>query len=156
KGPHFLWQFAKLPLAANDVQLFGKHSATPALATVAMQNSSTDTTIHEFGIAILPGGIDDGPFGLCTRKSNTTRNHTVNDATPENDQWTVRTKVRQWSTTKCQGGTPVGGGVSGRSVTIVRLSDGMILRTFGRVTGTPALNDIPAALVTAGVAKDTN
>jgi type IV pilus assembly protein PilY1 len=141
-GPHFLWQMAKVPLGANDVELFGKHAATPALATLAINDSGG--VVHEVGVAILPGGQDDGPFGICDRASHLAGSGApITGANPDAiplTNWNVRTRVRQWHPTD-----PLGG-VSGRSVTIVRLDNGQIIRTFGRYTGTAGQNDIPTAI----------
>jgi type IV pilus assembly protein PilY1 len=152
-GPHFLWQMAKLDpstLVAGEVQLFGKHSATPALATLAIKDSSA--VVHEVGVAILPGGVDDGPFGVCDRLSNVAGSHVAGaapDATPENDHWKVRKRVRQWAQSGCSGG------VAGRSVTIVRLDNGQIIKTFGRYNGSANQRDIAQVLHTKGVDINT-
>ncbi len=147
KGPHFLWQLAKIDTkAGSEVELFGKHSATPAIATLAFNDGGT---VKEVGVAILPGGIDDGPFGECNRKTiiNT---HTASDATPTDDLWQPRTMVRKWAN-NCNDG------VAGRSVTIVRLDNGEIIRTFGRYTsGSPTQNDIPAVIATANRATNAD
>ncbi len=152
KGPHFLWQMANIPLAAGDVQLFGKHAATPALTTLAISNG---TAVEEVGVAILPGGVDDGPFGVCARTSNTdTAGKHVNtgliDATPEDDKWGVRNTVRRWSSAGCSRGVP------GRSVSIVRVSDGKLLAVFGRYSATANQSDIAQIIKTNGTAQVIN
>ncbi len=150
-GPHFLWQLAKIPTAvAGDGQLFGKHAATPALATLAIKDSSS--VVHEVGVAILPGGVDDGPFGICDRLSNTTTSYVAGatpDATPETTAWKVRKRVRRWSQAGCSGGVP------GRSVTIVRLDNGQIIKAFGRYSATASQSDLTQALNTKGVVINT-
>ncbi len=146
KGPHFLWQLAKLPVASNEVQLFGSHSATPAITTLAIADSSS--VVHEVGVAILPGGVSGSPTGTCTRATKAT------NKLPAGSLFPARTKVREWSSVSC-GGAGIGGGVAGRSVTIVRLDTGEIIRTFGRYTaGTPTLNDIPGII--AAKSRQTN
>jgi type IV pilus assembly protein PilY1 len=127
-GPHFLWQMAGAPLAIGDVQLFGKHSATPAIGTITVNVSGTG--LREVGVAILPGGISDGPFaGTCPRAGSTTASTTT--ALPADSTWNARGEVRNWAGNACTLGVP------GRSVTIVRMEDGAILRTFGRTADVP-------------------
>jgi type IV pilus assembly protein PilY1 len=156
-GPHFLWQLTTVPTTSVEVQLFGKHSATPAITTVAYNNASGNRT--EVGVAILPGGVDDGPFqGTCQRRAGTSGAVATysgpgpNDAIPSDGHWLPRAQVRNWTKGTC--GTGTNDNVAGRSVTIVRLDNGQIVKTFGRViTGNPARSDIPSAIVTQGFAK---
>jgi type IV pilus assembly protein PilY1 len=128
-GPVFRWQMTTVP--TGNMGLFGARSATPALTTLYMDPTG-GTNPREIGVAILPGGIDTVPAtqAQCARS-------TAYSAT---DPYPVRTSVRCW-------GNPVppsGGGspppqspsdfVLGRSVTIVRVDTGEIVRVFARQT----------------------
>jgi type IV pilus assembly protein PilY1 len=145
-----------VPVAAGEVQIFGKHSGTPAITTLAYNDASGNR--QEVGVAILPGGVDDGPFqGTCQRRTGssgapaTYTGPGANDAIPADGHWLPRTYVRSWTKGDCTAGT--NDNVPGRSVTIVRLDNGQVVRTFGRViTGNPSRSDIPSALVSGGVA----
>lgn len=148
KGPHFLWQLTDIPSAASGemakgtrdslvgtpatkmVALFGKNTSTPAVGMVDIKVAGVD---HQVGVAILPGGYDDPPYGTtltppsecprATQPSGVDISDTTNGA--------VRTKVRQWAKGGC--GNPV----PGRNLTIVRLDNGEIIRIFGRILDTP-------------------
>ncbi len=132
KGPQFLWQLTSMPLYQNVAQteLFGQHSATPAITTVFVDLDGSGA--HEVGVAILPGGSDNAPTGgSCARDGSTE----ANDAEPASG-FAARTHVQCWA--------PAGQPVVGRSVTIVRLDTGEVLRVFGRKA------DLPAALAASG------
>lgn len=132
KGPQFLWQLTTMPKLSNgnaDRELFGAHSATPAITTVFVDLDNTGNP-HEVGVAILPGGIDGGPVtGKCKRAASA-----GNDAAPLTG-FARRDYVRCWAAS--------GANVPGRSVTVVRLDTGEVLRTFSR------LADAPQALIDA-------
>ncbi len=147
RGPHFLWQLTDLPKATDDkapvvrrtrdgkerVSLFGRTTGTPAITTLQI---STPTGERQVGVAILPGGIDGQPVAgaSCPRKSSSGSGDRVNDpARPPRDY------VRQWAT-DCTLPVP------GRSVTIVRLDTGEILRHFAR------RDDVPKSLPSGVVA----
>ena len=125
-GPIFRWQMTSVP--SSTKQIFGAHSGTPAITTVfARLNDGKSTSTREIGVAILPGGYDAPPgSGSCPRDADT------KDA-PLSDQsgaapkagYAARTKVRCW-------------GGAGRSVTVVRLDTGEILKTFMRTSDVPA------------------
>jgi type IV pilus assembly protein PilY1 len=144
-------------LPSGQVQLFGKHSTTPAIATVAYDVAGVR---KEVGVAILPGGVDDGPFqGSCQRRQAgapvTYATHGAGDSLPEDDKWLPRSLVRNWTKGNCGAGT--NDNVAGRSVTIVRLEDGQIVRAFGRViSGQANRTDIPDAIVSKGVATNAD
>lgn len=130
KGPRFLWQLTSMPKYNNqpDRELFGNTSATPAITTVFIQDNGTT---HEVGVAILPGG-SPGPAqpGSCPRAAAA-----GNDAAPLVG-FSRRDSVRCWASSPS---APV----PGRSVTVVRLDTGEILRVFGRK------QDLPQALIDA-------
>ncbi len=128
KGPQFLWQLTDMPkyLGLPQTALFGQHSATPAITTIFADLDGSGA--HEIGVAILPGGAESGPTGgQCARGAAA-----GNDAAPVSG-FQRRNNVQCWAAA----GTPV----VGRSVTIVRLDTGEVLRVFGRTA------DLPAALV---------
>jgi type IV pilus assembly protein PilY1 len=133
KGPQFLWQLTSMPTYSGltQTELFGQHSATPAVTTVFAAVHG-DPTPHEIGVAILPGGSDSGPVGgQCARGASA-----GNDAEPTS-AFKRRDNVQCWAAT----GQPV----VGRSLSIVRLDTGEVLRVFGRKA------DLPAALVAANL-----
>lgn len=129
KGPQFLWQLTSVPPINNnpDRALFGQHSGTPAVTTVFVDLDGSGP--HEVGVAILPGGIDSSAVGgSCKRYGSA-----GNDAAPAG--WTRRDYVRCWAAANQP--------VPGRSLTIVRLDTGEVLRTFSRWA------DAPQALIDA-------
>ena len=137
-GPHFLWQLTDVP-ANNDASetaitrtttigkmagLFGKNTGTPAVGMATIKTA--DSTNHQIGIAVLPGGYDNPPFpGSCPRHSQP-GGIDMTDAESK-----PRLSVRQWAKGGC--GSPV----TGRNVTIVRADTGEVLRIFGRTMDVP-------------------
>ena len=148
RGPHFLWQLTDLPKSGTSdparvvrrsrsgtdmVSLFGRTTGTPAIATVQLKIDSTD---HQVGVAILPGGVDGLPYPgeSCDRIGPSTLYANDPARTP-------RSKVRKWAK-NCTG---TDSAVPGRGVTIVRLDTGQIIRHFGRQS------DVPETIWNAGV-----
>ncbi|HTQ41783.1 MAG TPA: hypothetical protein VMI75_03430, partial [Polyangiaceae bacterium] len=134
-GPVFRWQLTKLP--ATNFQLFGSSSATPAITTLFMDPGDGGKA-REIGVAILPGGQNGPPTsslatGGCDRAAKTT------DSAPINS-YTARKTVRCWGTNKLATDPVVG-----RSLTIVRLDTGEILRAFGRKEDFPANDTLARA-----------
>jgi type IV pilus assembly protein PilY1 len=129
KGPKFLWQLTDMPNYQSQPQrqLFGQHGATPAITTIFADLDGTGA--HEIGVAILPGGSDGPPTGAACDRMGTVGQ----DAAPSG--YPRRNKVRCWAAS----GQPV----AGRSVTVVRLDTGEVLRVFGRQA------DLPQALIDA-------
>lgn len=124
KGPQFLWQLTSMP--SGQTELFGQHSATPAITTVFVDLDGSGP--HEVGVAILPGGSDGAAVGpKCQRADPNGQN--VNNAEPIDQNYPHRAYVQCW------GSSPV----VGRSVTVVRLDTGEVLRTFGQKADLPAL-----------------
>ncbi len=123
KGPQFLWQLTDVPAIKGvpDRALFGQHSGTPTITTVFADLDGAGP--HEVGVAILPGGIDTGAVGGSCKRLGTPGN----DAAPTG--WTRRDFVRCWAAP--------GKNVPGRSLTVVRLDTGEVLRTFSRLADTP-------------------
>jgi type IV pilus assembly protein PilY1 len=172
-GPHFQWQITSINLTGKTTvpagfvpnQIFGKISATPAIATVYADPSlpiagpGSITNPQEIGIAILPGGRD----GLPTAGATCPRELAVNAAAyttkaplwqpsgaaglalPANSPYNVsdpffppRFNVRSWATT-CSG---PGSAVAGRSVMIVSVATGQILALFERAESSGFTNDV--------------
>jgi type IV pilus assembly protein PilY1 len=116
-GPRFLWQ---LTTDADGNPLFGRGGATPLITTVFLDTGNGEV---EVPVAVLPGGQSDAPTGgQCTRGG--TSFTTIDSA------YQPRTSVNCY-----------GSGVGGRSLTIVRLDTGEVIRTFRR-----QLTDAPASL----------
>jgi type IV pilus assembly protein PilY1 len=162
-GPHFLWQLTDVPekvgsekakpvrkdrdLPARDrVALFAQRTGTPAITTLYFDPTTVSATgpgtaPREIGVAILPGGIDGPPSttATCGRDPRALAGgtHSRSDSTLP-----PRTSVRQWG--KTNGSCPTVGTepVPGRSLTLVRLDTGEIIRHFGRAT-----QDVPQNLV---------
>ncbi|HEY2369098.1 MAG TPA: hypothetical protein VGH87_22030, partial [Polyangiaceae bacterium] len=135
KGPQFLWQLTSMPSykSGTQTELFGMHSATPAITTVFVDLDGGGA--HEVGVAVLPGGSDGAAVGgSCARKGG-------DDLQPLNGAFAARSSVQCWAAS----GQPV----VGRSVTIVRLDTGEVLRVFGQKA------DLPVALVDANRAGTT-
>ncbi len=138
-GPQFLWQMVDVPDASgagpagpmigkdnanrDRYSMFGKVSATPAIATLFFDPSTSGTgAAKEIAVAILPGGYEDDPVsGKCPRALGgypSTANRSDSGFTP-------RSKVRKWAT-NCSDPVP------GRSLTVVRLDTGEVVRVFSR------------------------
>jgi len=136
KGPQFLWQLTSMPVYKGlaQTELFGQHSATPAITTIYADLDGSGP--HEIGVAILPGGSDSAPVGgSCVRGAGA-----GNDAAPSG-QFQRRGSVQCWA--------PAGQPVVGRSVSIVRLDTGEVIRVFGRKA------DLPKALIDANRVGNT-
>jgi type IV pilus assembly protein PilY1 len=122
ENPEFLWQ---LSTSASDEPLFGTISGTPAITTVSMKEG---VNVKEIAVAILPGG--EG--ALMAQNCSSNRQAT---SFPHIDpSYQPRAAVRCWQS-----------GPS-RSLTIVRLRDGMILKTF-RGAASDGPSSINSALV---------
>ncbi len=133
KGPQFRWQLNKVK--AGDTQIFGANSATAAITTLYFIDPSDLSGIpREVGVAILPGGIDDGlQTTECSRDSRNGPLPLDTNAIPSTG-YPARAKVRCWGAS-----TPTTPAVvPGRSVTIVRLETGEVIRTFMRSADRPA------------------
>ncbi len=121
-GPHFLWQL-------TDSNLFAATSGTPAIATVSVNDPDNNGKLTEIGVAILPGGA--GTPGSATLGCPRVSYHPkISDASPlaSTGQYQLAAKVRQWTSPPAVRArrTPR----AGRSLTIVRLDTGEVLRTF--------------------------
>ena len=144
RGPHVLWQLtdvtaesgetAKVARSSNVevsghrqnmMALFGKHPGTPAIAMVQISNGVAGGPENQVGVAILPGGYDEPPqpTGFCNRGAATSLVDTTFPSTNP-------APVRRW-------GSSCAGPIAGRSVTIVRLDNGEVIRHFARYIDTP-------------------
>ena len=79
-GPVFRWQLTKMP--TSNMQLFGAHSANPAITTLYMDPHDS-LGPREIGVAILPGGMDLVPKtqGECARWGSSVDSAPVNSYT---------------------------------------------------------------------------
>jgi type IV pilus assembly protein PilY1 len=121
-GPVFRWQLAGAP--SGNFPLFGQYPATPAITTLYM-DPGDGLGKREIGVAILPGGSNGSPSttASCQRWGST---GTYADSAPLTG-YAKRSSVRCWGSNQ-QYTDPV----IGRSVSIVRLDTGEILRVFAR------------------------
>jgi type IV pilus assembly protein PilY1 len=121
--PTFRWQLTKMP--TGNFQIFGKHAATPTIATVAL-NIGSPPVVHEVGVAILPGGSDGAPTGGACERISTAVPPSNPDSEPASS-YQARSYVNCW-------GSPAvyNSPVEGRSLSIVRLDTGEIVRVFAR------------------------
>jgi type IV pilus assembly protein PilY1 len=137
-GPVFLWQLTKMP--ATNMQLFGAHAGTPAITSLFV-DPGDGLGAREIGVALLPGGQDTGAatFGggvaKCDRLAKTT------DSAPANVPYPYRTSVQCWGTPPPGNAPSTSDPVIGRSLSIVRLDTGEILRVFTRAADVPATTD---------------
>ncbi len=167
-GPHFMWQLTTADKAAPErlsstgssratgtaqYPLFGDTVSKPAITTLYFQDTAV-SPLREVGVAILPGGMPLSALtpGECLRQGGVTPT-VVTDSGAANP-YTVRTKVRNWGdgcTSAALGTT----GVRGRSVSIVRLDTGEIIRVFARKVGVVA-QDLPNGIPTSGASNRVN
>lgn len=147
-GPQFLWQMVDVPDASGSgpagpmvgkdnanrdrYSMFGKVSATPAITTLYFDPSTSGTgAAREIAVAILPGGYeDDAPSGKCNRALSTYTAPSGMVANRSDSAFTPRNKVRKW-------GSSCSAPVPGRSLTIVRLDTGEVVRVFSRQEDRP-------------------
>jgi len=122
-GPVFRWQLTKSP--AGNMPLFGQHSATPAITTLYM-DPGDGLGAREIGVAILPGGEETGPTTTAPSGPSCTRWPKSSDSAPIGS-YPARAAVRCWGTNHQSADF-----VTGRSVSIVRLDTGEVLRVFAR------------------------
>ncbi len=119
-GPKFLWQLTT-DNAGNP--LFGSKSGTPMITTLFFVPDGA-TEAREVPVAVLPGGDGPGPTGAQCNRQDPTPSHVDKNYPPR-------------STINCY---PATAGPA-RSLTIVRLDTGEVVRTFRQST-----TDAPAAL----------
>ena len=126
KGPRFLWQLTTDE--SGTVKLFGKSGGTPLITTLYFDDGGG---ARQIPVAVLPGGRGDvtNPTSQCPA---TARTWTGIDAS-----FPARGKVR------CYTGSD---NVAARSLTIVRLDNGKIIRTF-RQANTEIVLPLPSAQI---------
>ncbi len=107
---------------------------------------------RDIGVAILPGGQNGGPTSSLGNGSSCARAVKSSDSAPSSG-YTYRSAVRCWGTAHSppQAADPV----IGRSVTIVRVDTGEILRTFARKADASSPNASNDTLLNAGRIIDT-
>jgi type IV pilus assembly protein PilY1 len=113
RGPEFLWQLTE---NSTNRWLFGPSGATPLITTLFFAPSASDSVAREIPVAILPGGNADPDA-----TGNVQRGNTTPSGIPTG--FNVRTSVPKYSSM---------GALAARSLTIVRLDTGEIVRTFRR------------------------
>lgn len=144
-GPVFRWQLTTMP--STNYPIFGEYAATPAITTLFM--NPDNTLPRDIGVAILPGGWNGPPPAVtqCTRQPKSASNL----STPQDGGYVSRSSVQCWGGGSSPGtNTPViqnaGANYGGRSVAIVRLDTGEIIRVFASPVDTaPYPNDTLAA-----------
>ncbi len=141
-GPHFLWQIVDSEDdpsgkgkdngkggAIKRADLFATRTPTPAVTTLFFKAPGA-AEVKEIAVAILPGGTSGPPATTpspktCARDDLSTL---VDPAFP------ARPAVRNWGTCPGDGASPV----AGRSVMVVRVDTGEVIRVFGRDLDVPA------------------
>jgi type IV pilus assembly protein PilY1 len=109
-GPKFLWQLVT-DTAGN--QLFGEGGGTPLITTVYLDHK-------EVAVAVLPGGYSRTPGTDAAGSPNTGCNRAKD--------WSSTITPRPRAAVPCYGS--VAAAVLARSITVVRLDSGEILRSF--------------------------
>jgi type IV pilus assembly protein PilY1 len=123
-GPVFRWQLTSMP--QSNMPLFGSHSATPALTTLFMDPHDGNGA-REIGVAILPGG----EYLVPSTPTQCQRWPKLSDSAPLVG-YSARTSVRCWGTPAKNQAPAYTDFVLGRSVAVVRVDTGEILRVFAR------------------------
>jgi type IV pilus assembly protein PilY1 len=109
-GPKFLWQ---LTTDAAGKPLFGKRSGKPVITSLFFDPAGGSSP-QEYAVAILPGGESDGPIaGSCPIPATQPIAVSMVD-----NNYGQRANVRCWAPDPA------------RSVTIVRIDTGEIIRSF--------------------------
>ena len=153
-GPVFLWQLTTVP--STNYQIFGRHSATPAITTLFVDPGDGGGA-RDIGVAILPGGQDSDPTSTTRSCARVSSAFSYGDALPAAQSFPARAAVRCWG----QQGTSLpdkSDPVVGRSLSVVRLDTGEILRVFARAnTAGTGYNDFKTGdkLLVSGRTTDT-
>jgi type IV pilus assembly protein PilY1 len=124
-GPRFLWQLTK---TSSGQPIFGLRGGNPIITTLFFDTSSLSggsAGAREVAVAILPGGIGGVPNGDVQRAQA--------DHPGIDPLGTPRPRINAYPTD----------GIGARSLTIVRLDTGEIVRTFRQSTA-----DAPSGLPT--------
>lgn len=118
-GPTFLWQ---LTTDGSGNALFGKRTGTPLITTLYFAEDSLSPA-KEVAVAILPGGAATLPGSPVPRKT------TDLELGIQPSSLRLRPRVPEYTDPS---------DIRARSVTIVRLDDGRVIRRFQRVAETAA------------------
>lgn len=154
KGPKFLWQ---LSTDGAGNQLFGKGSSTPLITTLFMNTTgTTDPITREVAVAVLPGGLGDAPTGTptaCAGKAD--RLSAIPVCTPSAGGTCTGSTSSYRNNIRCYdaNGSSVNS-LAARSLTIVKLDTGEIIRTF-RPSGVTQPVTFPTSVLTTQT-KDPN
>jgi type IV pilus assembly protein PilY1 len=129
-GPRFLWQLTR---DEDDNELFGQ-GGTPLITTVFLKSSSMDPG-KEVAVAVLPGGDKGSRSGALVGAGPL--------MDPEDETFAPALQVNGYT-----------GAEAARSLTVVRLDTGEVIRSFRTTTTGTTLNasritvvDIPAPIV---------
>lgn len=135
QGPRFLWQ---LTTDASGNPIFGRSSTTPVITTLFFVPDG-QTAPREVAVALLPGGAGDvGDAGTGVGCPATANNF---------DSLKFSHKVKPRSRVRCYSG----GDVHARSLTVVRLDTGEIVRTFRRSKTEIVNADLRARVIEAAI-----
>jgi len=132
-GPRFLWQLST-DLAGNA--LFGTRSGTPTITTLYFDPEDGSRT-REIAVALLPGG--DGPTSANPDPAVTCTRSSTSPSGVDTD-FPIRTAVPCYTDA---GLVNRAASRRARSLTVVRLDTGEVIRTFRKATA-----DAPATLST--------
>ncbi len=140
-GPKFLWQ-----LSTDDQgnQLFGKGSTTPLITSVYMDTKQSPEPVRLVSVAVLPGGLGDAPTSVTATCS--AANDFATAIPLKNGSVPFRSLLRCYDAN----GTSKNS-LAARSLTIVKLDTGEIIRTFR-----PAGVTQPIAFPTGSGSRVTN
>jgi type IV pilus assembly protein PilY1 len=132
-GPRFLWQLTDPPPvvpapATPAPRVFGPRSGTPVITTLFFRPTPSSTAAREIAVAILPGGYAEADTGSPAP----TTSRQVLSPTTVDSSFPVRGTVPVYSSVEAK---------AARSLTIVRLDTGEIVRTFRQ-----AKAELPVAL----------
>jgi type IV pilus assembly protein PilY1 len=114
-GPQLLWQLTTDDATPGN-RLFGKRGGTPAIGTLFFSQTGSDP--KEYAVAILPGGQSGAPTEMCAKPASAL----VDSNNAPRDNMRCLTSA----------GDPA------RSLTIVRLDTGEVIRSFRREVDGPA------------------
>jgi type IV pilus assembly protein PilY1 len=138
RGPRFLWQ---LTTDAGGKPLFGKGS-TPVIATLFFDPSGGNNP-KEIAVAILPGGAGQpGTLGPSPGYEGCPKAPDPVNTFAKFEQFTPRQQVRCYDAAD-----PTT--VASRSLTVVRLDTGEIVRTFRRAKTDVVDTDLQKLVITA-------
>lgn len=136
-GPEFLWQLTSTE--TNGQPLFGT-GGTPVIATVYIEEGLEK---KEVAVALLPGGKGPSPSGVTVARSDP-QIGTFDNTHFQQDTMTVKLS----GTVPPRDSINSYGATAARSLTIVRLDTGEIIRTFRRSSDLPASSDIDSSVIT--------